>query len=127
MRWRVTVAAGLLLATLAGGLWCRTEVAGHCRKIEALVQQVQDAPDDRTPLLTAQTLWEERKGAFWRATGPDLWSSWMLLCIFWTTFVNMTISAGKTCCKGVLLSIFWPYVKDLSRFVNWLSLSFFAF
>lgn len=60
MRWRVTVAAGLLLATLAGGLWCRTEVAGHCRKIEALVQQVQDAPDDRTPLLTAQALWEER-------------------------------------------------------------------
>lgn len=60
MRWRVIVAAALLLGTLGVGLWCRAEVADHCRRIEGLAARVQADAGDRAALEEALTLWEER-------------------------------------------------------------------
>lgn len=60
MRWRVWVAAALLLGTLGAGLWCRSLVADHCREIEGLVTRAQSDPQDEAALEEALNLWEER-------------------------------------------------------------------
>ena len=59
MRWRVIVAAALLLGTLGAGLWCRTLVSDHCQRVEALIARVQSDTGDETTLDEALTLWEE--------------------------------------------------------------------
>lgn len=60
MRCRVIVASLLLLGIMGTGLWCRGEVADHCRKIEALAARVQADPGDQEALEEALDLWEER-------------------------------------------------------------------
>ncbi len=60
MRWRVVVAAALLLGTLGTGLWCRAEVAAHCRRVEELTTRVQQDPENAAALDQALNLWEAR-------------------------------------------------------------------
>ena len=60
MRWRVIVAAGLLLGTLFAGLWCRSQVTDHCHRIESLAARVRDDPGDRAALEEAIILWDRR-------------------------------------------------------------------
>ena len=60
MRWRVVVSAALLLGTLGTGLWCRAEVATHCRRVEQLAIRVQDDLENITALDQALGLCEAR-------------------------------------------------------------------
>jgi hypothetical protein len=57
MRWRVTIAAALILAVLLGGTVCRTKVRQQCSLVETLL--LQAAAELRPELLEeADRLWE---------------------------------------------------------------------
>lgn len=57
MRWRVTIAAALILAVLLGGTVCRTKVQQQCGLVETLL--LQAAAELRPELLEeADRLWE---------------------------------------------------------------------
>ena len=57
MRWRVTIAAALILAVLLGGTVCRTKVQQQCGLVETLLLQAET--ELRPELLEeADRLWE---------------------------------------------------------------------
>ena len=57
MRWRVTIAAALILAVLLGGTVCRTKVQQQCGLVETLL--LRAAAELRPELLEeAGRLWE---------------------------------------------------------------------
>ena len=57
MRWRVTIAAALILAVLLGGTVCRAEVQRRCGLVETLL--LRAAAELRPELLEeADRLWE---------------------------------------------------------------------
>ena len=58
MRWRVTIAAALILAVLLGGTVCRAEVQRRCSLMEKLL--LQAAAELQPELLEeADRLWEQ--------------------------------------------------------------------
>ena len=59
MRWRVMIAAVLIVALLAGGVVCRRKVGICCGEVAALVEQAQIELRPE-PLQEAARLWKQR-------------------------------------------------------------------